>query len=196
MMLRTVAHFCLLWSLRGYGLALASCCRPHLKRAFCRRGPCGMPAAGFVEVVLDRLDWDHGHLPPAICTSRLTVRLGRSGLLAQSSVGKRSISKGIGGGIRRFAYSPFKSHVFGASERVSAQIVGLLRAALLERCRQARSFNCAVPMMLMRDVSARYCRVWFDFARIRLEFRGTSAPGTAFAASRGAVELPDFLKML
>ena len=39
--------------------------------------------------------------------------------MTQSYVGKRTLSKGIGGVIRRFAYSSFKFYAFGCRGRVS-----------------------------------------------------------------------------
>ena len=70
---------------------------------------------------------------------QISREIKRSRLMAQSYVGKRTLSKGIGRVIRRFAYSSFKSYAFGCRGRVSAQLDGLLRAAT--------SFNCAVAIM-------------------------------------------------
>jgi hypothetical protein len=70
---------------------------------------------------------------------QISSEIKRSRPMAQSYVGKRTLSKGIGRVIRRFACSSFKSYAFGCRGRVSAQLDGLLRAAT--------SFNCAVAMM-------------------------------------------------
>jgi hypothetical protein len=69
-----------------------------------RRDTCGIPAVGAFVVALDR--FDRGHLLPAIGTSGLVARVGRSRPMAQSYIGKRSISKGMGRVIRRFACRP------------------------------------------------------------------------------------------
>jgi hypothetical protein len=79
---------------------------------------------------------------------RLAVSLGGLRLLAQSYVGKRGISKGIGRAIPKFVVFAFCAHVLGRHRRAPARLVERKEASLLGRgCGtplRARFSNCAV----------------------------------------------------
>jgi hypothetical protein len=62
-------------------------------------------------VALNLFDRDCGHAVTCDRLFRLAVRLRGSRLVAQSYVGKRAISKGIGGAIRKFVVSALRTHV-------------------------------------------------------------------------------------
>jgi hypothetical protein len=92
--------------------------------------------------------------------------------MAQSYVGKRTLSKGIGRIIRRFAYSSFKFYAFGYRGRVSTQLDGLLPAAT--------SF-CAVAMM--QDVLV----LWGRGGRLPPALGGEGQRGCAKPAALAAI---------
>jgi hypothetical protein len=60
------------------------------------------PTIGFVTMMFGFVSLDPGHVVTCNRLFRIAVRIGGSRSLSQLYVGKRPISKGIGGAIRRF----------------------------------------------------------------------------------------------
>jgi len=116
------------------------CCLPCRGRRRLRRRGCGLPA-GHMRDACHRVycgcaqsSWPGSrtfrHLQSAL---PMAVRLGGLRLVAQSYVGKRPISKGIGRGIRRFVIVAFALPASGRQPQASAQGVGRLRTGAATR---------------------------------------------------------------
>jgi hypothetical protein len=96
-----------------------------------------IPAVGFIAVALNLPDRDHGHF--VTCNRLDAVRLEGLRLMAQSYVGKRPTSKGIGRGIQRFMIGAF-------APRLPASAATALRARRMVADRRGYAPRVAIPV--------------------------------------------------
>jgi hypothetical protein len=78
------------------------------------------PTIGFITIVFGFVSLDPGHVVTCNRLFRIAVRIGGSRSLSQLYVGKRPISKGIGGAIRRFGVFALRRLRYRLQRRRSA----------------------------------------------------------------------------
>jgi hypothetical protein len=101
--------------------------------------------------------------------------------MAQSYVGKRPISKGIGRGIRRFVIVAFQLHASGRQRQTSAQRDGRLRTGAATRHGLLRDFLVLQPLGMSRRRGSNRDRIAGAISQ-RLIARGPSrrrSPGAS-----------------
>ena len=79
------------------------------------------PTIGFITIVFGFVSLDPGHVVTCNRLFRIALRIGGSRSLSQLYVGKRPISKGIGGAIRRFGVFALRGLCYRLQRRGSAR---------------------------------------------------------------------------